>query len=171
VPFLRQYPALPQGMHVIDGAEERPWQQPLAGQIAVILRAHLTFRSDNRFQPVVDALAVLKQYLGTKVQYLPDSVPIEGVVLPRWRDTVIEPKDDKVRINRMYYELCVLQQLERALRCKEIWVEGQGYYFDEDGQRIYFTPEIQGVSTSLVSCLFTRFGRRNCVRSRLPDSP
>ena len=24
----------------------------------------------------------------------------------------------------MYYELCVLQQLEHALKCKEIWVEG-----------------------------------------------
>jgi hypothetical protein len=24
----------------------------------------------------------------------------------------------------------------------------QGYYFDEDGQQIYFTPEIKGVSTS-----------------------
>jgi len=28
------------------------------------------------------------------------------------------------------------------------FVLAQGYYFDEDGQRIYFTPEIKGVSTS-----------------------
>jgi hypothetical protein len=28
------------------------------------------------------------------------------------------------------------------------FILAQGYYFDEDGQRIYFTPEIKGVSTS-----------------------
>jgi hypothetical protein len=28
------------------------------------------------------------------------------------------------------------------------FIVAQGYYFDEDGQRIYFTPEIKGVSTS-----------------------
>jgi TnpA family transposase len=86
---------------------------------------HLTFRSENRFQPVIEALAVIKRYLGTKYQYFPEAVPIEGVVLPRWRDTVLEAHPDgTVRVNRRYYELCVLQQLERALKCKEIWVEG-----------------------------------------------
>ena len=37
---------------------------------------------------------------------------------------VLEDKDGSVRVHRRYYELCVLQQLERALKCKEIWVEG-----------------------------------------------
>jgi TnpA family transposase len=85
---------------------------------------HLTFRSANRFQPVIEALAIVKRYVGTKYQYFPEEVPIEGVVLPSWRDTVIEPCKDGERINRHYYELCVLQRLERALKCKEIWVEG-----------------------------------------------
>ena len=51
---------------------------------------HLTFRSENRFQPVIEALAVIKRYLGTKYQYFPEEVPVEGVVLPSWRDTVLE---------------------------------------------------------------------------------
>ena len=85
---------------------------------------HLTFRSENRFQPVIEALAVIKQSLGTKGQYFPAEVPLDGVVLPSWRDTVIEKHDDTVQINRQYYELWVLQQLERALTCKEVWVEG-----------------------------------------------
>ena len=86
---------------------------------------HLTFRSENRFQPVsIEALAVIKQSLNTKGPYLPDDVPLDGVVLPSWRDTVIESKDGNVQINRQYYELCVLQRLERALKCKEVWVEG-----------------------------------------------
>jgi hypothetical protein len=81
---------------------------------------HLTFRSENRFQPVIEALAIIKRYLRTKYQYVPEEVPLEGVVPPSWRDTVLEAKDGHVRINRPYYKLCVLQQLERALKCKEI---------------------------------------------------
>lgn len=85
---------------------------------------HLTFRSENRFQPVIEALAVIKQALDTKGPYLPADVPLDGVVVPSWRDTVIETHEGNLQINRSYYELCVLQQLERALKCKEIWVEG-----------------------------------------------
>ena len=36
---------------------------------------HLTFRSENRFQPVIEALAVIKQSLGTKGQYFPEECP------------------------------------------------------------------------------------------------
>ena len=89
---------------------------------------HLTFRSENRFQPVIEALAIIKRYVDTKYQYFPEEVPIDGVVLPSWRDTVIEPCKDGERINRHYYELCVLQRLERALKCKEIWVEGSSAF-------------------------------------------
>jgi len=86
---------------------------------------HFSFRSANRFQPVIDALAVLRRYQGTRDQYLPEAVPVEGVVPLSWRDTVLEVHPDgTVRTNRQYYELCVLQQLERALQCKEVWVEG-----------------------------------------------
>jgi TnpA family transposase len=94
---------------------------------------HLSFRSENRFQPVIEALAVIKQSLGTKGQYFPADVPVEGVVLPSWRETVIEEHEGTTRINRQYYELCVLQRLERALKCKEIWVEG-AYAFRNPSQ-------------------------------------
>ncbi len=85
---------------------------------------NLAFRSDNRFQPVVEALSVIKRYIGTKHQYFPEEVPLEGVVPRSWEATVIEDKDGEAKINRKYYELCVLQKLERALKCKEVWVEG-----------------------------------------------
>ena len=94
---------------------------------------HLSFRSENRFQPVIEALAVIKQSLGTKGQYFPTEVPVEGVVLPSWRELVIEEHEGTTRINRQYYELCVLQRLERALKCKEIWVEG-AYAFRNPSQ-------------------------------------
>ena len=85
---------------------------------------NITFRSDNRFQPLIEALAVIKQYLGTRYKYFPSEVPLEGVVTSAWSDTVLEQVGASMKVNRKYYELCVLQQLERALSCKEIWVEG-----------------------------------------------
>lgn len=94
---------------------------------------HLTFRSENRFQPVIEALAVIKQSLGTKGQYFSKEVPLDGGVLPSWRATVLEEHDGDVRINRQYYELCVLQRLERAMKCKEVWVEG-AYAFRNPSQ-------------------------------------
>jgi TnpA family transposase len=89
-----------------------------------IILENLTFRSDNRFQPVIEALSVIQRYLGTKHTYFPEEVPLKGVVPRSWEATVIEHKEGAVKINRKYYELCVLQKLERALKCKEVWVEG-----------------------------------------------
>jgi hypothetical protein len=102
-------------------------------QMVPLVLEHLTFRSENRFQPVIEALAVIKQSLGTRGHYFPADVPIDGVVLPSWRDTVLEEKEGQVQINRQYYELCVLQRLERALKCKEVWVEG-AYAFRNPSQ-------------------------------------
>ena len=40
-----------------------------------------------------------------------------------WQEAVLEPdKDGKPRVNRITYEICVLQALREQLRCKEIWV-------------------------------------------------
>jgi hypothetical protein len=99
-----------------SGPQYRSWYQSVMRQKYIRhyrqmlpwVLEHLTFRSENRFQPVIAALAVITRYLGTKYHYFPEEVPIEGVVLPRWRDTVLEDRDGKVRINRQYYELCVL---------------------------------------------------------------
>jgi TnpA family transposase len=105
---------------------------------------HLTFRSENRFQPVIEALAVIKQHVGTKTPYLPADAPVDGVVLPSWRETVLEEHAGTTRINRQYYELCVLQRLERALKCKEVWVEG-AYAFRNPSEDLpaNWTEEIQ----------------------------
>src|SRR5215831_1854302 len=71
---------------------------------------HLSFRSENRFQPVIEALAVIKQALGAKGPYCAEEVPLDGVVLPSWRDTVLEEQDGTGRLHRQYSALWVLQQ-------------------------------------------------------------
>ncbi|PHE39727.1 Tn3 family transposase [Bacillus pseudomycoides] len=83
----------------------------------------LEFRSNNDVhRPVIDAIDLLKQYKLTN-QYTyneADYIPIEGVVKPAWIDTVIDKETN--RINRVNYEICVLQALGDRLRCKEVWV-------------------------------------------------
>jgi len=124
-----------------SGPQYRIWAQYVMRQkftrhyrrMLPLVLEHLTFRSENRFQPVIEALAVIKRYLGTKYQYFPEAVPVEGVVPPSWRDAVLEHQDGHIRIHRQSYELCVLRQLERALKCKEIWVEG-AYAFRRSSQ-------------------------------------
>ena len=38
----------------------------------------LQFRSDNRFQPIIEALAVIRRHLGSHRRYFPEAVPSKG---------------------------------------------------------------------------------------------
>src|ERR1700730_10859036 len=82
------------------------------------------FRRRAHFQPVIEALAAIQRNLTTHQEHFSEQVPIEGVVTSRWKEKVFEQVNGETKINRRYYELCVLEKLERALKCKEVWVEG-----------------------------------------------
>jgi Domain of unknown function (DUF4158) len=86
----------------------------------------LTFRSNNiAYRPVLDAIELLKRYAamsGKSRYYGPDdTVPIDGVVPRSWRLAVI---DDRGRVERIPYELCVLVALRDAIRRREVFIEG-----------------------------------------------
>lgn len=91
--------------------------------VPLILEA-LRFRSESRFQHIIKALEAIEQEIGTRRRHFRESVPVEGVVSPKWREHAFETVDRERKVNRHYYELCTLQKLQRALKCKEIWVEG-----------------------------------------------
>jgi len=96
----------------------------------------LNFRSNNeRHRPTIQALDLMKRYAGTKVHTFPveEEVPLDGVVRGLWREAVIE-KDaqGRQRVNRITYEICVLEALREQLRCKEIWVAGANRYRNPD---------------------------------------
>ena len=92
----------------------------------------LEFRSNNDIhQPVIEALKLLKKYANSKQRYYDseENVPIEGVLKKSWQEILIETDSSRQeRINRINYEICVLQTLRERLRCKEIWVEGANRY-------------------------------------------
>lgn len=92
----------------------------------------LEFRSNNdTHRPVISALELLKKYTGsTQHYYSPeDEVKIDGVLKSSWRELIVEvDKDGLERVNRVNYEISVLQALRDKLRSKEIWVVGAKRY-------------------------------------------
>lgn len=96
----------------------------------------LEFRSNNAtHQPLIEALALLKKYIQSRARTYPvdEAVPMDGVVRDLWREVVIETDTQGCpRVNRISYELCVLQALRERLRCKEVWVVGADRYRNPD---------------------------------------
>ncbi len=92
----------------------------------------LEFRSNNEIhKPVIEALELLKKYIGSRERYYDESenVPRNGIIGASLSELILETKDNgSVKINRINYELAVLQALRDGLRCKEIWVVGANRY-------------------------------------------
>src|SRR3989440_6591293 len=88
----------------------------------------LDFRSNNTtHRPVIEALAVVREHVESRAPWYPaeSSHPIEGVVPPSSEDVVTENASaGDTRVNRLTYELSVLQTLRERVRSKEIWVPG-----------------------------------------------
>ena len=81
------------------------------------------------------ALDLLKRYADSKLQTFPaeEVVPIDGIVRGLWREAVVEKDaEGRQRINRITYEICVLEALREKLRCKEVWVVGANRYRNPD---------------------------------------
>jgi len=57
------------------------------------------------------------------------------------------------RINRINYEICVLQTLRERLRCKEIWVAGASRFRNPDDDRLGRTTSQTGMSRRLLKFL------------------
>ncbi|MEA3643369.1 MAG: Tn3 family transposase [Lamprobacter sp.] len=100
------------------------------------LLAALDFRSNNdRHRPVVEALELVKRFAESKVRIFPseEDVPLDGVVRGLWREAVVEQDAaGEDRVNRITYEIAVLEALRERLRCKEIWVVGADRYRNPD---------------------------------------
>ena len=100
-----------------------------------LILVELDFRSNNKaHRPVLDALEILRQHQGSQGQfYLLEAVPVEGIVPKKLAEILLEtgPKGEE-RINRINYEICVVQALRAGLRCKEIWVAGADRYRNPD---------------------------------------
>ena len=95
----------------------------------------LEFKSNNALhQPVIAALGILRRHRNSQQKYFSvDDAPIQGVIRKGWREIIVETdRHGQERVNRISYELCVLQALRERLRSKEIWVVGAHRYRNPD---------------------------------------
>jgi len=92
-------------------------------------------------KPLLKALDIIKQHRDSSDKYYPTSsaIPIKNVVPIEWHSMVIEAEmcdssagNNNIKINRINYEISVLQALRTQLRCKMIWVDGAYRYRDPD---------------------------------------
>jgi hypothetical protein len=67
----------------------------------------LQFRSDNRFQPTIEALTVIERHLGSHYRHFPEakSILIEGVVTPAWEERVFEEVGGERKVNRHNHDI------------------------------------------------------------------
>ncbi len=92
----------------------------------------LEFRTNNDlYRPIVGALQLVKDYVRSPRQYYPEEelIPLKDIVAPKWHELVVEKNSDGTeKVNRLNYEVCVLQTLREKVRTKEIWVVGAHRY-------------------------------------------
>jgi len=97
----------------------------------------LVFKTANPArQPLLDGIALIRKHLVKKHVCYPETEDIpEGLKLTgSWKEMIVEDEFGTPRIIKHYFELFVLQNLEKALRNKEVWVEGSYRYrnWDQD---------------------------------------
>lgn len=89
---------------------------------ALVLKTNL-----NDSKPLLEAINLIKSNHALSGEYFPSNIdiPIENVVPHEWQNlVVVKSKDGILKINRINYEISVLQELKRQLNCKMIWIEG-----------------------------------------------
>ena len=73
----------------------------------------------------------MRQYASSTQRFygMEETVPLAGVVPREGRPRVVE-QDAKgqPRVNRINYEMAVLQTLRERVRCKELWIPGAQRY-------------------------------------------
>ncbi|MBN3870129.1 Tn3 family transposase [Nostoc sp. JL33] len=124
-------------------------------RILPLILEQLEFRSNNDVhRPVIQALLLLKKYAHSSQRYydITENIPIEGVLRNGWQELILEKSSDgDLKVNRINYELSVLQALRDKLRCKEIWVVGAYRYrnpesdlpTDFEAQRVAYFQALQ----------------------------
>ncbi len=90
----------------------------------------LTFRANNpAYKPIIDGLTLVHKHIDTRQSHYPiDEKAPDGLLTGKWKELAVEDCPGEPRLVKQYFELCVLRKLERAIKCKEIWVENAYRY-------------------------------------------
>lgn len=94
----------------------------------------LVFRATNPvYNSLIKGISLARKYLDKKHTCYPDTEDIPINLLSGLPEDIWAKKDgDVTKVVKHYFELCVLQKLEKALNNKEVWVEGAFRYRNPD---------------------------------------
>lgn len=119
-------------------------------QFAPAFLEHFVFRASRPADDLLEAIDVVRKLNSERRRKIAedDQAPTDFVP-PKWRPYVL---DEQERIDRRYYELCVLWELRGALRAGNVWVEGSRRYADPEGYLIDrdIWPDIRQQTACLV---------------------
>lgn len=116
-----------------EGISIEDMQQELKNPYDIVLI--YTGASKQFHQPIIEAIQLIREYGESGQRYFAaeDEVPIEGVIQPKWKNVIVETDSKGIeRVNRINYEIAVIQWLRTRLRCNEIWIEGADRYRNPD---------------------------------------
>lgn len=98
--------------------------------------ATFNFQANPASQPILDGIAVLRQYNQSPKRHFSNYSTL-AFVSGKWLNYVL---NDNGSIDKSYYELCLLWELRAALRAGNIWVASSRRYADLDS---YLIPRAQ----------------------------
>ena len=107
--------------------------------------AAFPFRSKVDDDPLLRAVDLLRRLGERRGPSLPRSTAVDFVPA-KWRPYVI---DDRGRIDRAYFELCVLSELRAALRAGDVWLGSSRRYC---GPETYLIPEDRWTALRVEVC-------------------
>jgi hypothetical protein len=113
-------------------------------RVFIMLLEIFVFRTNNQdCFDILRAIEFIKANKNISDKYYPDTciVPATTLIASKWRSQVIEEQDStsdtlnetagktkNVKINRINYEVAILEELHKLLDCKQIWVKGAYRY-------------------------------------------
>ena len=103
--------------------------------LLVLLDAFLLKTNLSNSKPLLEAINIIKSNSDSCNEYYSDDIiiPIKNVIPNEWQNLVIVKSENGLqKINRINYEMAVLQELKKQLNCKMIWVEGAFRYRNPD---------------------------------------
>jgi TnpA family transposase len=103
--------------------------------LLTLLKSLLLKTNLNDSKPLLEAINVIKHNSDSSHEFYSNdiNVPIKNVVPEEWKSLVVIKLEGDVRkINKINYEISVLQELKKQLDCKMIWIEGAFRYRNPD---------------------------------------
>ncbi len=117
------------------------------------------FRSNRNSDPLLQAVELLQNLNQERRRAVPADAPLKFVPA-KWLPYIV---DGAGRIDRRYYELCVLWELRAALRAGDAWLEGSRRYANPES---YLIPPVRWPDLRPEVCALTQTPEDGAARLR-----